>query len=79
MALDPLLALKLTFILGWVNIIGLILVVLSCRCIPINLPESLQKTKAYQVFYKYHCYYWYLFLISVALHLISPFSSVSPM
>ncbi|NIQ07734.1 MAG: hypothetical protein GWO20_19070 [Candidatus Korarchaeota archaeon] len=77
MALDPLLALKLTFILGWINLIGLLLVVLSCRCIPINLPASLQKTKAYQVFYKYHCYYWYLFLISVALHAILAITALS--
>ena len=69
MAINPLLAVKLTYVLGWTNIIGLLLVLLSCRCV-IALPLKWRESKAYLKFYNYHCYYWWLFIISVLLHAI---------
>jgi len=70
MASDPLTLAKLTYVLGWTNIIGLFLVLLSCRCIIKIKPKTLSKSKLYLKFYKYHCYYWMFFMISVILHAI---------
>lgn len=59
------------FILGITNIIFLILVLISCRCMgiwkltkKIHLPDKL---------YRYHCLYWYGFMISVLAHTIIAF------
>ncbi len=68
MAVDPLVA-KFVYILGWLNIIGLILVLFSCRC-ALGKLVSLSKSKLYMKFYRYHCYYWYFFIISVVIHAI---------
>ncbi len=68
MAIDPLLAAKIAYLLGWMNLIGLTLVLLSCRCIMNIKPEKLSKSKFYVKFYQYHCYYWWFFIISVLLH-----------
>lgn len=70
MAISPALAIKLVFILGWANVLGLLLVLFSCRCIMGINPEKLSKSAIYLRFYKYHCYYWWFFIISVAIHAI---------
>lgn len=67
MAIDPI---KIVYLLGWTNIIGLLLVLLSCRCIMSMKPEKLSSSKFYVKFYKYHCYYWWFFIISVAVHAV---------
>lgn len=69
MAVDPL-AVKFVYILGWINIVGLVLVLLSCRCILGLKSTSLSKSKLYMKFYKYHCYYWRFFIVSVAIHAV---------
>lgn len=69
MVLDSILGIKLTFILGITNIIGISLVFLSCRCLMgKNLSKFLFKYDWYKKFYGYHCYYWWFFIISVLLH-----------
>jgi hypothetical protein len=70
--LDIALGVKMVYVLGVTNVIGLLLVLLSCRCIPMigSLTAGLTKSKFYQSFYKYHCYYWMFFIISVILHAI---------
>lgn len=70
MAINPALAIKLVFILGITNIIGLALVLFSCRCIMNIRPEKLSKSKIYIAFYKYHCVYWWFFIISVMIHAV---------
>ncbi len=70
------LALKLTYIFGWLNIAGAILVILSCRCIPIRLPKPIAESKAYAGFYRYHCYYWIIFLGSVIVHAIFAMAAI---
>ena len=69
MATELLIA-KATYLLGYANIIGLLLVLFSCRCIMGINPKKLAASKFYLVFYKYHSYYWWFFIISVALHAI---------
>ena len=69
--IDAALGIKLIYILGFTNVIGLILVLASCRCIPMNLSsifKDLMKSKTYLKFYNYHCYYWLFFILSVVLH-----------
>lgn len=69
--IDPLLGARLTYVLGVVNLVGLGLVFFSCRCLmgP-RLAGFLTKFSWYRRFYKTHCWWWYLFFASVALHSI---------
>ena len=63
---------RIIFILGITNLVGGLLVALSCRCIPALsvIGGKLMQYKAYQRFYRYHCYYWWLFWLSVVVHAI---------
>ncbi len=76
MAIGPITAIKIAYILGWTNIIGLALVLLSCRCIMGLKPSSLSKSKIYMAIYKYHCYYWWFFIVSVLAHAIFAITAV---
>ncbi len=63
---DPVFYAKAAYLLGISNIIGLLLVLISCRCtLRIN---KLQESKLFMKLYQYHCYYWWFFIISVLLH-----------
>ena len=62
----------IVFILGLTNIISLLLVLFSCRCVMnktyfVNL---ISKSELYHKFYSYHCYYWWVFITSVIMHVI---------
>ncbi|MEK6885925.1 MAG: hypothetical protein AABX17_03090 [Nanoarchaeota archaeon] len=71
MALSALLLTRLIFILGITNIISLLVVMSTCRCMGTHkLTLKLYEYKWYQKFYSYHCYYWYVFILSVILHVI---------
>lgn len=60
---------KFTFIFGIINIISLMLVFFSCRClVGANFVKKMWKYKWYQKYYNLHCYYWWIFIISVILH-----------
>lgn len=67
--IDPVIGAKIVFILGITNIIGLILVGLSCRCLLGSKPK-LSSNRIYMKFFKYHCYYWEFFIVSVLIHSI---------
>ncbi len=69
--IDPGLGAKLTYILGFTNLIGLGLVFFSCRCLmgP-KLGGYLTKLGWYQKFYRTHCWWWKLFFVSVFLHAV---------
>ncbi|MDO8740749.1 MAG: hypothetical protein Q7J54_04240 [Candidatus Woesearchaeota archaeon] len=73
MAIDPSLGIKIVYVLGWTNILSLVLILLSCRCILGLKPSSFSSSKLYMRFYKYHCYYWWLLIASVLLHAIMAF------
>lgn len=71
MAINPIFAVKAVYVLGWTNIIGLFLVLFSCRCIlGSRLNQKLTQSKLYLKFYQYHCYYWLFFITSVVSHAI---------
>lgn len=62
-------AAKLGFIFGLINIIGLLLVFFSCRClVGVGFLKRMLQHGWYRRFYNLHCYYWWLFIVSVALH-----------
>lgn len=63
---------KLIYILGIVNIISVLLVAFTCRCVPGMrfFSGRLMKYAVYARFYKYHCYIWWVFWISVIVHAV---------
>ncbi len=62
---------KVGFILGLTNLIGLVLVLLSCRCmLRFGIFKNSLQQRFYQRFYNFHCYFWWFFIVSVALHAI---------
>jgi len=65
----PLISVQTIYILGITNIIFLVLVLFSCRCfLGFKLYVKLVKTAWFKKVYKYHCWYWWGFIISVSLH-----------
>lgn len=64
-------AARIVFIFSILNIVLGVLVFLSCRCIPgAKFFHNIMQNKRYIVFYKFHCWLWLLFLISVMIHAI---------
>lgn len=69
--MDPLLAAKITYIFGIINIIGLLLVFFTCRCLMgKRITEFLWRRQWYQRVYQTHGIWWWVFFISVVLHII---------
>jgi len=58
------------FILGITNALSLLLVLFSCRCVmrKTYFVRLIERSRLYEKFYNYHCYYWWIFIISVILH-----------
>jgi len=68
---QSILAARLIFVLGIINLVTGVLVLLTCRCIPSwKLTSGLMKYKGYKRFYHYHCYIWWIFWVSVIVHAI---------
>ena len=61
---------KTVFILGALNIIFIVLVILTCRCMMPKSMKRLFKYKWYKKFYHLHKYFWWFFIISVFLHAV---------
>ncbi len=61
----------LIFTLGIINLVSILLILLSCRCIPgWKLTSKLMKYGVYKRFFRYHCYIWWVFWPSVVIHAI---------
>ena len=70
-------ALQVLIVSGVTNIIFLILVLLSCRCmVTFKITGKLLKYNKFRKFYDMHCYYWYGFIISVVVHTTAAFMIV---
>ncbi|MFC2002155.1 hypothetical protein ACFLUZ_06635 [Chloroflexota bacterium] len=68
---QSILAARLIFIFGIINLVTGVLVLLTCRCLPsINITGKLTKSAAYRHLFKYHCYIWWVFWVSVIVHAI---------
>jgi len=61
---------QIVFILGITNIISLFFVLLSCRCMLGTFVNKLWKYEWYKKFYSLHCYFWWIFIISVIFHAV---------
>ncbi len=69
--LSPVAATRILFILGIVNLAAGLLLFFSCRCLPgAKIGKGLMKHGWYQKFFKLHCYLWWVFWASVAVHAI---------
>jgi hypothetical protein len=61
--------LRIVLILGVFQGIVALAIFLSCRCFNGFKPVArVTKSPAFRKFFKYHCYFWWLFLVSVAVH-----------
>ncbi|MGD0781035.1 MAG: hypothetical protein ABR954_09725 [Dehalococcoidales bacterium] len=69
--ISTLAATRVLFILGIVNLVTGLLIFFSCRCLSgSKLGKNLMKYRWYQRYFKLHCYIWWIFWISVAVHAI---------
>ncbi|HJO02145.1 MAG: hypothetical protein QF655_00915 [Candidatus Woesearchaeota archaeon] len=76
MVLNPDLGVKLIFILGIVNLFSIVLIFFSCRCLAgQKFTSRMMQYAWYKKFYAMHCYYWWIFIISVILHTALAFSA----
>lgn len=67
-------AVKLVFILGITNIVSLLLVFFSCRCLlGVNFFNKMMQRGWYRKFYNKHCYFWWIFFSSVIGHTVLAF------
>lgn len=66
--------LRVVFITAIINIITILMILLSCRCINTwKVTSGLMKLPWFKRFFKWHCYVWYVFLPSVVIHIILAF------
>jgi hypothetical protein len=66
-----LIAMRILFILGIVNLVAGLLIFFSCRCLPgSRIGKGLMKHPWYQKFFKLHCYIWWIFWVSVVAHAV---------
>jgi len=74
MVFETLLGPKIVFLLGMANILGILLIFFSCRCLIGNaFVQRMYQKDWYRKFYNAHCYYWWFFFISVVLHTVFAF------
>lgn len=65
---------KLIYILGIINVISIILIFISCRCLAgANLVHRMMNYAWYRKFHLWHCHYWWIFFVSVILHTLLVF------
>ena len=64
-------AARIILILGLVNLVTGFLLLFTCRVIPAFKPtRGLMQHAFYKNFYRYHVYLWWIFWISVIVHVI---------
>ena len=64
-------AARVIFVFGIINLVSGVLVLLTCRCIPgAKITSGLMGYAIYKSFYKYHCYIWWIFWVSVIVHAV---------
>lgn len=74
MLISPELGLQIIFLAGIANVLFLILIFFSCRCLAgPKITTWLFKYDWFKKVYKYHCYYWWGFLVSILIHTFMAF------
>ena len=62
---------RLIFILGVVNFVTGFLLLFTCRVVPAFKPtRGLMQHAFYKNFYRYHVYIWWIFWVSVVVHVV---------
>lgn len=62
---------QLVFILGIVNLVLALLLFFSCRCVnQFSFGITLMKKPSFQKFFKFHCYIWWIFFVSIITHAV---------
>ena len=60
---------RVIFITAMINLVSIILILFSCRCINSwKLTSGLTKYHWFKRYFKWHCYIWYVLLPSVIIH-----------
>jgi hypothetical protein len=55
---------------GMTNVLALILIFFSCRCLAgKRIFTYLNRFGWYKTFYRIHCVFWWIFLISILVHM----------
>jgi hypothetical protein len=69
MVISDAILLRILFFAGITNILFILMTFFSCRCMAgKKITEKLFRHFWYKKFYSNHCYYWWLFYISVIIH-----------
>ena len=69
--MDQVTTLRVIFILGVFQAVVGSLILLSCRCFGgFSLGARFMKNPTFRGFYKYHCWLWWPFWVSVVAHVI---------
>ena len=64
-------AAQVIFVFGLINLVSGVLVLLTCRCIPgAKITGGLMRYSIYKSFFRYHCYIWWIFWVSVIVHAV---------
>lgn len=65
------LAARIIFILGIINIVFGVLAYFTCRCVPgSKIASKLMDFGWYQRVYSWHCYIWLIFWVSAIVHAV---------
>ena len=68
---QSILAARIIFVLGIINLVTGILIVLTCRCAAgSKVTGKLMQYAAYKRLFSYHCSIWWIFWASVIIHAI---------
>ncbi len=79
--LQPIVAARIVFIFGIINLVSGALIFLSCRCTPgsritMRITGNLMQYAVYKRFFGYHCYFWWVLVTSVIVHAIFAFTII---
>lgn len=66
---------QVIFLLGILNVLSMLAVFFSCRCLAgQKFVQAMMQKNWYRKFYSLHCYYWWLFFASVLAHTLLAFN-----
>jgi hypothetical protein len=69
--LPALIMLKIVFITAIINLVCVLLVLTSCRCMNMwKITSGLNKHSWFKRYFRWHCYVWYIFIPSLLIHAI---------
>ncbi len=69
MAVFNMVAPKIVFALGIMNLLTGLTLYFSCRCFPVGkVGKQMMQKEWFKKFYKYHCAIWKIFWTSVIIH-----------